>query len=234
VDLRPPLVDGAIHAAYAQERSEVAALVPAHAHRVLDVGCSVGLFGQLLQRRGHLVTGIELDPVLAQAARARLDRLIEADVEELARAGADIGQPYDCVVLADVLEHLRDPWSVVDWVATLLAERGSVVVSVPNVRHVGLFVNVLFRRRWPYHDVGIFDRTHLRWFAYHNVQELFDGTDLQVTATRRYQALSADPASRLARWANRVAPMFGELGTLQFLVRAERSPSRQLLPVKPR
>jgi 2-polyprenyl-3-methyl-5-hydroxy-6-metoxy-1,4-benzoquinol methylase len=134
-------------------------------------------------------------------------------------AGAPVaGAPFDCIVLADVLEHLRDPWAVVRWAAPQVAPGGSLVVSVPNVRHAKTFWTLLVRRRWPYDPVGIFERTHLRFFARRNLPELVAGTDFEVVAVRRHHMLTVRHTSR---W-NRLAPLLGDLGTLQFVFRAER------------
>jgi 2-polyprenyl-3-methyl-5-hydroxy-6-metoxy-1,4-benzoquinol methylase len=219
MELDLPVHEGVVHAAYAGSREDVAALVPAAARRVLDVGCSTGALGEYLGTRGHEVTGLEVEPTLAAEARPRLRRVVEADVEVLARSDTDMGGPFDCVVFADVLEHLRDPWAVVRWGAGLLAEGGSVVISVPNVRHIRLVRTVLRHRHWPYDQVGIFDRTHLRWFAFRNLPELLEGTGLSITELRRTRAVTIRPADRV----NRLAPLMGDFGTLQFLFRAERT-----------
>ncbi len=67
-------------------------------------------------------------------------------------------------------------------------------------------------------DVGIFDRTHLRWFAEANLAELFDGTELKIRSVGRVRRLRPYPS----RW-NRLAPWIGDWGTFQFLVVAARS-----------
>lgn len=216
--LDTPTYQGEVHPAYANPRHEVAAVIPTGARRILDVGCSSGALGASLRARGAEVLGIELDPALAAAARDRLDRVVEADIEVLAREGGLAGEVFDCVVFADVLEHLRDPWSVVAWGADRTAPGGSIVLSIPNIRHAKTFW-ALARRRWPYDPVGIFDRTHLRFFARRNLDELVEGTGFDLVEVRRHHMLTLRPQSR---W-NRLAPHLGDLGTLQFIARAERT-----------
>ena len=214
-----PIVDGEVHAAYANPRPEVTALVPRTARRVLDVGCSSGVMAAALVERGHEVTGLEFDADLAAQARTRLPTVLEEDVEALAGADEPLaGGPFDCIVFADVLEHLRDPWTVVRWAEPQIAPGGSMVISVPNIRHLETFVALGLRRRWPYKDVGIFDRTHLRFFARENLPDLLGGTPLEIVELTRNRMVKIDPSSR---W-NRLAPYLGDLGTLQFIFRAER------------
>ncbi|MHB1534374.1 MAG: class I SAM-dependent methyltransferase [Acidimicrobiales bacterium] len=206
-----------VHPAYDNPRDEVTALIPRGATRILDVGCSTGAMGASLVASGHEVTGIEHSPELAARARKHLTHVLEADIEVIAGARSRVGGPYDCVVLADVLEHLRNPWAVTRWAAEQLVTGGCLVISVPNIRHARLVRWVLLKRCWPYEEVGIFDRTHLRFFAFRNLGQLLEGTGLEISELRRSYALSMNPNSS---W-NRLAPHLGDLGTLQFVFRAQ-------------
>jgi 2-polyprenyl-3-methyl-5-hydroxy-6-metoxy-1,4-benzoquinol methylase len=215
-----PEVAAAKRDAYTGSRPEVVACVPAWVGTVLDVGCSSGALGAALKRRGHTVVGIEVDAALAAEASAALDAVVVADVVGLVERGERIdGGPFDCVVLADVLEHLPDPWSALRWVEEQLTPDGVVVVSLPNVRHLETFWSLLVRKTWPYKDFGLFDRTHLRWFARGNLGALFAPAGLTITQVRRVPILSLDPSSPL----NRLAPLLGDLGALQLLIVAERT-----------
>lgn len=164
------------------------------------------------------MVGVDNNAELAGIARSLLNEVVEADIEQLALAGDSLGGRWDCIVFADVLEHLRDPWAVMRWADGALSPGGSVVVSVPNVRHAQTFWNLGVRAHWPYEDVGIFDRTHLRFFARRNLPELFAGTELSITEVRRNSVLFLDLSSR---W-NAIAPWLGDFGTLQFLILAEK------------
>ncbi|MEA2272887.1 MAG: hypothetical protein QOI98_1595, partial [Solirubrobacteraceae bacterium] len=78
---------GRIHS-YENPRLPVQALVPRDARRILDLGCSSGALGEALKARQPAeVVGVELEPDYAADAERRLDRVIVADVEELARRG---------------------------------------------------------------------------------------------------------------------------------------------------
>src|SRR4051812_43810771 len=59
--------------AYGGDRPDVRELVPAHARRVLDLGCSSGAVGAALKRERDVeVVGVEPDPVSAAGARRLL------------------------------------------------------------------------------------------------------------------------------------------------------------------
>src|SRR5215213_8367243 len=174
--------------AYTGVRPEVQALVPASARRVLDLGCAAGAVGAGLRARGGVeVVGVELDPAHACEAGRRLDRVVVADVEELLAAddvAARLGAGFDCIVAADVLEHLRDPWTALRRAVGLLAEDGVVVVSLPNVRFFETFWQLGVRGTWPRRPHGVFDATHLRWFALRDACSLLEGAGLRVEQVR--------------------------------------------------
>jgi 2-polyprenyl-3-methyl-5-hydroxy-6-metoxy-1,4-benzoquinol methylase len=194
-------------AAYETERPEVQALVPLSARRILDVGCAAGALGSALKARQHAeVLGIELDPGYAADAERVLDRVICADADAgLARE--DLGS-FDCIVAADVLEHLVDPWATARRCAALLTPGGALVVSVPNVQYLKTFKE-LARGHWPREDAGLFDRTHLRWFTIADAHELVTQAGLAVT--------DVAPQYWFSGRAKRVAAALGRRGLAPFL-----------------
>jgi SAM-dependent methyltransferase len=87
--------------------------------RVLDAGCGPGRLSGALHRRGHEVVGVDVDPVLIEAAEADHPgpQYLVADLSALSLDG----EPFDLVVSAgnvmvflapgterDALERLRD------------------------------------------------------------------------------------------------------------------------------
>jgi len=174
---------------YEKPRIDVQALVPAGSRRILDMGCASGLLGDALKQEqpGRVVVGIESNPDYAREAADRLDRVLMIDLEELSahmEALSELG-PFDCVIAADVLEHLRDPWRVLAYATSLLQVGGVVVISLPNVRHWTVIRALLWRGSWPRRPAGIFDGTHLRWFTLRDAEGLLDGANLRTTAVSR-------------------------------------------------
>jgi 2-polyprenyl-3-methyl-5-hydroxy-6-metoxy-1,4-benzoquinol methylase len=153
------------------------------ARRVLDVGCSTGYLGRVLAERGCVVDGVEIDPEAARLAREHLHAVIEIDLDDEDLAQSFPGCQYDCIVLADVLEHLVNPRAVLESAVSLLAPDGAVVISVPNVTH-GSVRLALLQGRWDYRDTGLLDRTHIRFFTRESILDLVRESGLAVIELR--------------------------------------------------
>ncbi|RJQ13373.1 MAG: glycosyltransferase [Nitrospiraceae bacterium] len=166
---------------YRQERREVEALIPEDAVKILDVGCGEGILGRILLEKGvREVTGIEVNPAACAVARKNLTGVICGDIEEME---LDFDEGYfDCIILADILEHLKDPLSGLKKLRRHLSASGTVVASIPNVRYWGI-INMLTEGHWKYQDHGILDKTHLRFFTRKEIQTLFEGAGFKIKDT---------------------------------------------------
>lgn len=148
--------------------------------RVLEIGCGYGVISrQLKEGQGCAVTGIEIDSASAERARPYLESLYVGNLEDPAWS-RHVNGPYDVVVCADVIEHLRDPEPVLRELVGLLASSGRMVISVPNVGHAGI-VAALLAGRFDYTPTGLLDETHLRFFTWHSLERLLNGVGLEVT-----------------------------------------------------
>ncbi|WP_372789304.1 class I SAM-dependent methyltransferase [Paraconexibacter sp.] len=181
--------------AYENPRPELQARIPSDAERILDLGCSSGTLGAALkQRQSCSVVGIEVDGDYVVAAQERLDDVLHADLEAVNLAA--LGR-FDCVVAGDVLEHLVDPWRVLRDAVAVLEPGGTAVVSLPNVRYWETFWQIGVRGTFPRRTLGIFDRTHLRWFTLRDAYDLFEQAGLEVVAVdRQYRFGPTGPVRR--------------------------------------
>jgi 2-polyprenyl-3-methyl-5-hydroxy-6-metoxy-1,4-benzoquinol methylase len=154
-------------------RPELEPLIPARATRILEIGCGEGGFARTLRaaRPGSKleIVGVEAHESAGRIAASVLDRLIVGNAEEVELEYEDY---FDCVVFADVLEHLVDPWRMVRRAGMFLRNEGTIVASIPNVQHWEVLANLL-RGRWEYAQYGIMDRTHLRFFTRRSIRDLF-------------------------------------------------------------
>jgi len=164
---------------YRQERREIEAIVPDSAERILDVGCGEGVLGKSLLNKGAKeVTGIELSREVCNRAKDNLTRAICGDIEKL---NLDFDNKYfDCMIFADILEHVKDPLAVLKKYREFLSDSGCVVASIPNVGYYGI-IDMLTQGHWTYGDYGILDRTHLRFFTRTEIETLFSSAGFEIT-----------------------------------------------------
>jgi SAM-dependent methyltransferase len=163
---------------YEQARPELQAWIPTEAERILDIGCAAGAFGAVLQDRQRCrVVGIELNPILATRAARQLDRVLQESVEDL--SDATFTEEFDCIVCGDVLEHLRDPWTVIEKLARWLKPSGRLIATVPNVGHWSIAADLL-HGRWDLVPFSLLCWGHLRFFTRTGVEQLMRGHGLSV------------------------------------------------------
>lgn len=194
--------------------------------RVLDVGCAKGYLAEILVGRGFRVTGVDLPGTP------------HADGFEFVAGDLDVGLPplngtFDFILCADVLEHLRDPLRMLRECRQRLAANGVLVASLPNSGHAYFRWNVLMGR-FPRHDKGLFDRTHLQFYMWDGWMDLLARAGFSI---ERVQVSGVPVGLAFARWENSAAVQFLEwlsfrmaclrktLFAYQFIVRAraERS-----------
>lgn len=208
---------------YTGIRDDVLNLVPGDALRVLDIGCGTGALGERVKRRNNAeVVGVEIDRRMASVAEGKLDRVIVCDVEgEDFKDGLESSY-FDCIIMADVLEHLRNPWDVLKSVAPFLKTGGSVIASIPNVRHYTTIGSLVIGGRWPYRERGIHDKAHLRFFTLRNIREMFECADLTIVGIRRkYRIIERfHPLNRYSKLF--AIPLVRDFFTFQYLIVAEK------------
>jgi SAM-dependent methyltransferase len=189
--------------------------------RLLDVGCWAGYVAAAAAARGYSVTGVDLPgtpfPDGISVVAADLDQGLPA-----------LALPFDIILCADVLEHLRDPVQLLRECRRHLAPEGVLLASLPNSGNFYFRWNVL-RGRFPRHDHGLFDRTHLRFYMWN------DWTDLLAQAGFRIEAVqkSGVPVGlawprwngsifvRALEWLSfQLARVWSKMFAYQFIVRA--------------
>jgi SAM-dependent methyltransferase len=154
--------------------------VPAGAH-VLEIGCATGYMTAELARLGCDVSVVDVSPVAVAAAARYATQTLVHDLDA-GRLPGTLGT-FDRIVLADVLEHLRDPEAALADLRVLLKPHGRVVVSIPNVAFWRIRLS-LARGRWAYTDQGILDRTHLHFYTRATLHELAAQAGYRVERVR--------------------------------------------------
>jgi 2-polyprenyl-3-methyl-5-hydroxy-6-metoxy-1,4-benzoquinol methylase len=161
-----------------------AALPPATSRplRALEIGCAEGFTLDWLKTTGvcDWVAGIEPYATINSDLKT-IDHFEKIDIElqmpNLPKESVDL------ILCLDVLEHLRDPWKVLQNLDFFLKRGGHWIISVPNVRNYRVVLDLLIKGNFEYKDAGIMDRTHLRFFTRKTLVDMIQTTGARVDKT---------------------------------------------------
>jgi glycosyltransferase involved in cell wall biosynthesis len=197
--------------------------------RILDLGCSGGLLSERVRALGHTVTGVDI--LELAAVRGRVDHFVQGNLDNGLPPEIESDGPFDVVLAADVLEHVRQPEKILDQSRDLLAPGGVLIASVPNFGHwyarlrtaLGLF---------DYDQRGILDCGHVRFFSRRGIVRRLRGAGFAIarneTTSLPLEVLSRSDGGvvRFIRAADRLAvSMYPTLFGYQFVYQCEVEPT---------
>ena len=140
--------------------------------RILEIGCASGYFSEVLRTHGMYVYGVEKFSTEAQDNN-HVDDFYHGSVENFCSEKCEeLQSSFDVIVLGDVIEHLIDPSAVLQALSNFLKNNGVFVASVPNITHKGI-QSMLKDGQWIYQKYGLLDSTHMRFFSWRSLRELF-------------------------------------------------------------
>lgn len=137
---------------------------------VLDVGCASGKLAERLKKEKKcFVAGIESDSGLAGQAQLKCDKVIKASVSEIKELPFAKGF-FDCIIFADILEHIVNPDEVLINLKDYLSDNGYILLSVPNIANWEIRLKLLFGNFTYGHP--LIDGGHLRFFTLASIRKL--------------------------------------------------------------
>lgn len=157
--------------------------VPVGVRKVLEVGTGTGALAREIRKKcpGVDYVGVEISADYRDAAEDWCDRVYLENFEQASESLISEMVNADVVIFADVLEHLIDPWASLARIRAVLPAHARIIASIPNIQHWSIQYRLLagdFR----YADVGLLDRTHLRFFTRQTMLEMFASTGYRVDA----------------------------------------------------
>lgn len=155
----------------------------------LDLGMGTGGLGQFLsQYQINSADGVSLNPLEAAQAQTWYRHTRVADLDQVDLRDIFVGEQYDCIVCADVLEHLKSPERLLEQCRYLLKPEGRLLTSVPNAAYCGLLAELLLGE-FKYRAEGLLDSTHLRFFTRTSLSRFFTENGwhaVSVQSTQRH------------------------------------------------
>ena len=136
--------------------------------RVLDIGCSTGVFLDLFRESGWETWGVEPSSS-ALVARKKSHKVVR-NVFEKTELPKDY---FDLVILNHTLEHMENPAQVLQKVKIILKKGGVLYLDVPNAGGLGA---KLLGKHWPY----LLPKEHKYQFSKQSLSTLLSDADYKI------------------------------------------------------
>lgn len=146
---------------------------------LLDLGAAGGELGEAVRGQFDRTIGFEFDAERIGDLHGRFDSVVIADLETVKTLPSNVR----AVVLADIVEHLRDSTGLLRCVHDVLAPDGKLFISVPNIANITVRLGLLFGI-FEYRDRGILDYTHLRFFTMRTIRREIENAGFRIVAVR--------------------------------------------------
>lgn len=149
--------------------------------RVLEIGCDLGVTLLEIKNRypNSELYGLEIN----KSAAAIASHLAEVEVGNIEDKELPFAGTFDYILFGDVLEHLHNPQEVIRFCREKLSEDGCILASVPNLMNISVMKQLL-SGRFQYEDTGLLDRSHIHFFTYYQIMQMFEEEGFTVEDVR--------------------------------------------------
>ena len=174
--------------------------------KVLDVGCSTGIFLDQMRSAGWETYGVELSPIAAEYARNRFNLKVETG-QLSDRSWNDTN--INVATFWDSLEHTVNPRETLEKCNKILDNSGYIFFTIPNFESLD---KRIFNKYWIGYD---FPR-HLSVFPLHTIKTLLDCTGFSIVKIGCAVGGYYNFLSSLNRWllTRNISP-----GTLKLIIK---------------
>jgi len=164
--------------------------------KVLDIGCGDGDYSYNLQKMGFDVLGGDMD-----VERFRYKDQVPFKKCNITEKLPFTDNSFDFVVLAEVIEHLKNPYDVIKELCRILKPKGKLVLSTPNILNLKSRMRFLVEGCWEYfrevplehsqNPKEVIWNLHLIPWRYHDLEYLLHYNNLEIETIRssKYEGL---------------------------------------------
>lgn len=132
--------------------------------KLLEMGCSAGMFLNQAKKYVKEVVGIDYDSKSADfAAKKCKCKVYSCNLDE---TGLKNGS-FDAICMFQMLEHVKDPYKFVENAGKYLKNKGTICIEVPN-----LYDALIYAYNLPNHYKFYFHAAHLWYFTTKSLSDL--------------------------------------------------------------
>lgn len=143
--------------------------------RILDIGCGSGFLAARIKKLGHHVVGVDVYD--NSEARKSCDKFYVTDIEK--NIGIADESHFDCIIMADIIEHTRNPEEILLQIRNHLKPDGIIVMSTGNVANLYIRLKLLMGN-FEYTERGILDNTHYHLFTTRSSKNLLQNCGFRI------------------------------------------------------
>jgi 2-polyprenyl-3-methyl-5-hydroxy-6-metoxy-1,4-benzoquinol methylase len=147
--------------------------------KVLDIGCAYGFMSELLNSKHVDYWGIDQLP--ANKIRYPMSKYIQVDLEHF--SDLELGREFDCIIVADVIEHIRNASALLSTIKKYLKPEGRLIISTGNIA-IWFYRLSLLIGRFKYASRGILDETHVKLYTLDTFKELIISSGFKIHNAR--------------------------------------------------
>jgi len=141
-----------------------------HNPRILEVGCSCGVFLRCLKDLGYAsAQGIDINPKAAEVGKNKLS----VDIYPASIENFDAKEKFDLILAFAVLEHLINPKASLAVLKEHLNENGEILFIVPNFNSL---IRHIMGKRW----IWYMPQAHLHYFTVNSAQRMAKAQGLKI------------------------------------------------------
>ncbi|MGC9366460.1 MAG: class I SAM-dependent methyltransferase [bacterium] len=156
---------------------------------VLDIGAGNGILTELLRFKysNVIIDGIEKNRYGGNISRSKYRNFYQGDAQNFFNIFQN--EQYDYIVLADIIEHLTDPYTLLKKLVNSIPVSTKIILTTPNISFGAVRISLL-HGDFDYTDSGILERTHLRFFNIKSLKLMLKKldvyTELIINLQRNY------------------------------------------------
>ncbi|OGD86268.1 hypothetical protein A2164_03785 [Candidatus Curtissbacteria bacterium RBG_13_35_7] len=184
---------------------------PVKGKLVLDIGCSTGYLGSILQKKGAKVFGIDISKNAVKEARKQLFSAQELDLNEQKLPFKK--NYFDLIIASEIIEHLFEPEKILKEIHRILKINGYLLITTPNFLYWGHRIQFL-KGEFEYQEEGPFDRSHIHFFTYLSLFNHLINSEFIIEAENHLY-----PGAKIF---NIIKKLFPSLFAYQFVILAKK------------
>lgn len=174
---------------------------------ILDIGCSTGYLGSILEKKGAKVIGIDISQKAIKKAKKVLTdaKVLDLNSQKLPFTSSSI----DAVIASEIIEHLFQPLLFLKEAKRVLKTNGIFIVTTPNFLYWGNRINFM-KGTFGYTREGVFDEGHIHFYTHETLVQ-----DLSKSGFEVVEENHVYPGSMLLKFKN----LFPGLFAYQFVAK---------------